>query len=113
MRDDRERLFDIMEAIEKIEQHSSEGREVFERDELIQVWMTHYVQIVGEAAANVSEEFAGEHPEVPWRRIAAMRNMLVHVYFRVNLDEVWQAVERDIPILKAQIQAILQAEELA
>jgi len=111
VRDDRERLLDILEAIEKIELHAHKGRETFERDELIQVWMTHHVQVIGEAASNVSEDLMSRHPEVPWRRIAAMRNMLVHVYFRVDLDEVWEAVERDIPVLKAQIEAILEAEE--
>lgn len=51
-----------------------------------------------------------QHPEIPWRPIIAMRNILVHVYFRVDLDEVWNVVEQHIPVLKSQIEKALQTE---
>ena len=50
MRDDRERLQDILEAIERVEKYTARGREVFERDELVRTWIVHYIQIIGEAA---------------------------------------------------------------
>lgn len=56
MRDDRERLRDILEAIERIERHTAKGRDEFERDELIQTWVVHHIQIIGEAARKLSEE---------------------------------------------------------
>lgn len=56
MRRDRERLFDILEAIERIERHASEGRAAFENDELIQTWMLYHIQIIGEAAAKLSPD---------------------------------------------------------
>lgn len=110
MRDDRSRLLDIMEAIEKIERYSGVDKQTYEHDELVQVWMVYNVQIIGEAVTQLSDEFRTRHPEVPWRAIAAMRHAIVHGYFRVDLDEVWNVVQKDIPTLKAAIQSILDQE---
>ncbi len=107
MRDDRARLLDILEAIEKIERYSGTDKHTYEHDELIQVWMVYNVQIIGEAVTQLSDEFRDEHPEIPWRAIAAMRHAIVHGYFRVDLDEVWNAVQNDLPTLKAAIHALL------
>ncbi len=78
MRRDRQRLEDILEAIERIEKYASGGRESFDRDELVQTWIVHHLQIIGEAARGLSDEFRSAHPDVPWAQIAAMRNILVH-----------------------------------
>ena len=56
MRDDRERLLDILEAIERIEKYTSKGREVFKDDELIQTWVVHHLKIIGEATRALSSE---------------------------------------------------------
>lgn len=109
MRDDRARLQDILEAVERIERYAKKGRDAFQSDELIQTWMVHHILLIGEAAAQVSPELRSSHPEVPWRQIVAMRNLLVHAYFAVDLDEVWRVVERDIPRLKGQVSALLEA----
>ena len=110
MRDDGERLLDILEAIEHIEKHAAKGRKVFERDELIQTWMVHYLQILGEACANLSDALKQRHAEVSWKDIVGMRNVLVHGYFDIDLDVVWNTVEGDVPKLKAAIQSILEEE---
>ncbi len=107
MRDDRERLLDIQEAIERIEKYSARGREAFERDELIQTWILHHLQILCEAARAISADFKQAHPEVPWPQIAGMRNILVHHYFGIDSIVVWAAVERDLPVLKQQVAAML------
>lgn len=107
MRDPKERLRDILEAIARIERYAARGREAFEKDELIQVWILHHLQIIGEAAARLGREFHETHPEVPWREIVAMRNVLVHEYFGVDLNELWRTVERDLPALKHAIEALL------
>ena len=111
MRSDREKLLDISEAIERIEQYSSQGRGLFECDQLVQVWMVHHLQVIGEAASQISEQTQSRYPDIPWRKIVAMRNLVVHAYYKVDLDEVWGAVERDIPALKAQVAAILDSED--
>lgn len=109
MRDDRERLLDILEAIERIERYASQGRAAFEREELLQTWVVHHIQIIGEAARKLSEALRTQHPDVPWPAIIAMRNIVVHDYFGVDVEEVWAAVERDLPALKHKIQAILSS----
>ena len=107
MRVDRLRLLDIIEAIERIEQYASQGYAAFNNQELIQIWVVHHLQIIGEAAGNLSDSFRQQHPEIPWAQIFAMRNILVHEYFGVDLNEIWQVVERDLPALKLQIQSLL------
>ena len=108
MRDDKERLFDIKESIERIEKYAHRGRETFEKDELIQNWIIHHLQVIGEAAARVSEDFQERSPQVPWAKIVGMRNILVHDYFGVDFDVVWTVVERDVPELKVQINELLK-----
>jgi uncharacterized protein with HEPN domain len=107
MRDDRERLRDIVEAIERIEKYSARGRQAFDGDELIQIWIVHHLQVIGEAARALSAEFIATHTQVPWSKIVGMRNILVHNYFGVDADIVWEAVNRDLPSLKTQLASIL------
>lgn len=64
--------------------------------------------MVGEAASALSESLIRQYSEVSWAEIVAFRNILVHEYFRVNLELVWRIVERDVPDLKAKVEAILQ-----
>ena len=107
MRDDRERLLDIQEAIERIERYAARGKQAFDRDELVQTWIVHHLQILGEAARGLSEGIQERAPQVPWSQIIGMRNILVHDYFGVDKAVVWSAVERDLPVLEKQIQDLL------
>lgn len=111
MRDPKERLRDILDAIARIERYAVRGRQAFEQDELIQVWVFHHLQIIGEAAANLGRDFHAAHPGLPWPQIVAMRNVLVHEYFGVDLDEVWKTVECDLPALKQAIERLLETLE--
>jgi uncharacterized protein with HEPN domain len=112
MRSDRERLIDILEAIEKIERYVSRGKKAFDSDELLQIWIIHHLQTVGEAASKLDRDLQDNYTEIPWAQITAMRNILIHDYFAVDLDEVWVAAERDIPRLKEGIRAILDKLDL-
>lgn len=106
MRDSRERLLDMLEAIERIERYAAKGRAEFEKDELIQTWVVHHLQIVGEAAAKLGREFHDQNPSIPWPQVVAMRNVLIHDYFGVDLEEVWRVVERDLPELKNKLEKV-------
>ncbi|GER81258.1 MAG: DUF86 domain-containing protein [Chloroflexota bacterium] len=108
MRSDRERLLDILEAIERIEKYAEEGRGAFEADELIQTWVVHHITIIGEACRSLPAEFQARYSNVPWADIVGMRNILVHHYFGIDTDAVWGVVEHDIPELKMNIQEILK-----
>lgn len=107
MRDDRERLLDIREAIENIQKYTAHGKDAFSKDELIQTWILHHIQILGEAAARISDEFQEQHTDIPWFKIVGMRNILVHDYFKIDINAVWSVVETDLPTLYDQIKHIL------
>lgn len=107
MRGDGERLRDVLEAIERIEKYSTSGRSAFDSDELVQTWVLHHLQIIGEACKGVSDELQSRFPGIPWPKIAGMRNILVHQYFGVDRDAVWAVVENELGPLRAQIQEIL------
>jgi uncharacterized protein with HEPN domain len=111
MRSERERLLDILEAIERLEKYAARGRQAFDRDELIQNWMVNHITMIGEACRALPDDFQAHYAEVSWADIIAMRNILVHHYFGIDLEAVWSVVERDIPELKLNIQTILSQLE--
>lgn len=107
MRDDMARLRDVLEAIDNIERHASGGRMAFEENELMQVWVVHHLQIIGEACRAISAGFKELHPEIPWVQVVGMRNILVHHYFGIDAPLLWQVVEHDLPTLKTNVIALL------
>jgi uncharacterized protein with HEPN domain len=108
MRSESERLLDILEAIERIEKYAREGKGTFEADELIQTWIIHHIEVIGEACRFLPTEFQAHYSNVPWADIIGMRNLLIHHYFGIDTEAVWGVVEKDIPELKTNIQAILK-----
>jgi uncharacterized protein with HEPN domain len=108
MRDDRERLLDIQEAIAKIEKYGGRGRDAFESDELIQNWVVRHIQIIGEAVRTLSPAFQQQHADWSWSKITGMRNILIHHYFEIDTETVWSVVERDLPELKNKVEAALK-----
>jgi len=105
VRDDAERLADILDAADKITRKVAEGRVAFDRDEYAQLAIVHLVQIIGEAANRLSAEVTDAHPEIPWRQIVATRNRVVHSYFDVDLELLWAVASSDIPRLAEQIRS--------
>ena len=85
----------------------TEEKKVFEQDELIQVWMIHHLQIIGEASAAMSQSFIANYPEIPWQDMSDFRNVLVHEYFRVDTEIVWNIVVRELEKLKIKIKQII------
>ena len=107
MRDDRERLYDILEAIERIEKYSARGRSVFDEDELIQIWVLHHLQLIGEAVPALSANTTSSSDDIEWGKIVGMRNILVHNYFSIDTDLVWAVIENDLETLRSKIQKFL------
>lgn len=85
-------------------------RSDLEFDLLLQLGLAKAVELIGESAARVSEDFQLQHTHIPWRRIIGMRHVLVHNYWRVELDVVWDTVISDIPPLIEQLQQLLGSE---
>ncbi len=100
----------MVEATEKIAVRVARGRERFDADEDLQIVLTHLVQVLGEAAARVSEQTTLANPEVPWRALAGMRNRVVHEYFEIDLEILWSAVSREVPALAVRLRAIRDPE---
>ena len=109
MRNDRDLLEDMLKAIRMVAEYTPADRDTFNNDLPLQSHLVRYIQIVGEASWRLSDSVKSSHPEIPWRRIAAMRHVLVHDYFRIDLDQVWNVATVHIPVLGPQIEAILQA----
>jgi len=108
MRDAAERLRDILEAIDRIEKYAARGRASFEADELIQTWMVHHIEVIGEASRALSPEFQSRFPDIPWRAMIGMRNIIAHQYFGIDLGAVWSVIDHDLPTLKQNIARALE-----
>ena len=106
MRSDADRLSDMLMASAKIGERITGDAEAFIRDELLQVWVIHHLQLLGEAARNISPAVTDRYPEVAWPQIVGLRNILVHEYFGLNLQQVWVMAVRDVPRLEEQIRKI-------
>lgn len=111
MRDPKERLRDIVEAITAIERYRHHDKAAFEQDELLQNWYVRHLQIIGEAARALPEEVRSLAPDIPWSKIVGMRSVLVHWDFEVDTDLVWETVCRDVSALKPAIERLLQELE--
>jgi uncharacterized protein with HEPN domain len=107
MRVDRLRLQDILDAIEVIARCASIKRQEFDANPPIRSHILLHIQIIGEAVSRLSQDLRDQNPQVPWKPIARMRNVIAHVYFGIDWNEVWQVAQNDVPALKPQIQAIL------
>lgn len=106
---ERDRLFlaHIAEAIERIERFTADGRAAFMADEKTQSAVLRQLEIIGEAAKRISGSLKGSAADIPWREIAATRDRLIHGYFSVKLEIVWNVVARDLVGLKRRVADLL------
>lgn len=97
-------LEDIVGAILKIERYTAGmDQEAFRQDEKTVDAVVRNLEIEGEAARQMPEELAARHPGVPWRQISGLRNRIVHDYFGLDLEIIWQVIQHDLPQLKAAL----------
>ncbi|MEM8779382.1 MAG: DUF86 domain-containing protein [Cyanobacteria bacterium P01_G01_bin.49] len=108
MNRDRASILDIANAAQKILQFS-EGLDILSlaNNEEKQSAILYQVMIIGEAVKRLSADFRRQYPQIPWREIAGMRDILTHQYDRVNLNTLWDVIETDIPELLTMIDPII------
>jgi uncharacterized protein with HEPN domain len=107
-----EYLRHILDEAEYLVAHSQRmSREQFMRDETVKRAFVRSIEIIGEASKQVAEAFRQKYPHIEWRAMAGMRDKLVHEYFGVDYDIVWDVVTSKIPRLHREIELILQEEE--
>ena len=107
MKEDRIYLLHIRDALERILSYTAQGKQAFFADPRTQDAVIRNLEVVGEAVKNLSESLKVRHATIPWKRIAGMRDKMIHEYFGVNLQLVWDAIEQEVPRLQRKIAAIL------
>lgn len=111
MKDDRIYLLHIRDGIEHILNYTAAGRDSFFADRKTQDAVVRNLEIIGEATKRISPLLKDAHPDISWKPIAGMRDKLIHDYFGINLQLVWDVVERDLPSFKLKIVQLLASEE--
>lgn len=106
--DDSVRIRHILDAArEAIAFAKDRTRADLDTDRKLNLSLVRLLEIIGEAARGISQEFRDSHPALPWKTMIGMRDRLIHAYFDVNLDVVWRTVTEDLPPLIAQLEKIV------
>jgi uncharacterized protein with HEPN domain len=109
MNRDKAYLQHIFDCIIKIESYSEVGEETFMKESHWQDAIIRNFEIIGEAAKRLSDETRNSDPDFPWRSIAGFRDFLIHEYMGVDLNAVWQIIEKDLPNLKVKVTELLSS----
>jgi len=108
-REDEVRLRHMLDATSTaVEFTRNRRRKDLEDGQQLSLAIARLLEIIGEAASSVSEGFKQEHPDIPWRAMIGTRNRLVHGYFDVDLDIIWNIITQDLPPLVAPLRQILK-----
>lgn len=105
------RVRHMLDAVnEIIELASNKSRQDLDNDRKLCLSLVHLLEIIGEAANGVSSEMRSRYKDLPWQTLVDMRNRLIHGYFDIDLDIVWNTVENNIPQLKQDLEMIIEQE---
>ena len=112
------RLFieDILESIKLIEKYLGDiSKENLSNNQRLKDSIVRRLEIIGEAVKNIPDNFRKKYPDVPWRKIAGLRDIIIHTYFNIDLDITWDIIKKDLPDLKEKmlrIKSELDVEEM-
>ena len=102
----------ISDAISKVEEYiKGLDEQTFKEHSLVQDGVIRQIEIIGEATKHLSPDLQNKYPTIPWKDIAGMRNKLIHDYFGIDIEGVWDTVKEDIPNLKNEIILILKTSK--
>ncbi len=101
-------LEDILEAAERISEYVRDlSKEEFQNDQKTIDAVVRNIEIIGEAASNIPEDIRNKYPEIPWKKIVGVRNIVIHKYFGVDTGTLWVIIREQLPELKSQINTII------
>ena len=108
MQPDEIRVRHIIDAARKALEFSlGRTRKDLDADEMLSLALVRLLEVVGEAAAGISADYQGEHGRVPWKKMTGLRNRLIHGYYDVNMDIVWDTIIEDLPPLVEALEELL------
>lgn len=111
MNGDRSYLLHIRDAIGSIREYTDGGREDFFMRKMVQDAVIRNLEIIGEASKQLSDGAKAQQPEVPWKEVAGMRDVLIHHYFGVDLSAVWEVVEQHLEPLRVAVESLMADNE--
>ena len=111
--DEKIRLQHMLDAARKaVELTKTRKRPNLETDEMLTLALERLLEIVGEASKNITQPTKDAHPEIAWKEIAAFRNRLIHGYFDIDLDILWEIIKNDLPPLIESLKIILSSKKI-
>lgn len=112
MKDNKVFLKHILDEINFLIQNTDRiNFEEFKKDEILKRASTRSIEVIGEAVKNISPDFKKKYKDIEWKKIAGMRDKVIHFYFGVNWDVVWDVIKNKVPKLKEQVEKILGEAE--
>ncbi len=109
MKDQRVNLQHILECIESVEEYTAEGRTAFQASRMAKDATLRRLQVMAESTQRLSEDLKAQHPDIDWRALASFRNVLAHDYLGIDTDEVFSAIQRNLPPLRSAIESLLNS----
>jgi uncharacterized protein with HEPN domain len=111
--DDTSRLYHILDSAHKAVRFiDGKSRSDMDRDELLALGLVRLLEVIGEASTGITDACRSRHPEVPWRQMSDTRNRLIHGYFEIDYDLVWETIIADLPPLISKLEKALTEERL-
>lgn len=107
MKEDKVYLLSIADSIAQIESYTKNDKKVYDESRMVRDAVMRNLEIIGEAAKHLSEEMREKHSTIPWRQVAGLRDVLIHDYMGVDIDEIWNIVEKELPTLKKKVSEML------